>query len=158
MATNAQYLVFIGDDRIISFKNDGGTDIPKTLETTLGLNTPSIPTKGNRKITALVLVSLADPDADDQTLTLKVKVPAGIISGHIQKFDANSPQINYFPAVRVIPQTEECYNQRVVGTTEVGSENVAAQTVDVQITQLGNQTAELFVFLLELDWSHTIKN
>lgn len=159
MATTAQYMAIIGANRIVSFVNDDADVIPASLEAAIYTDTPGTPRVGNRKIVLLVAITTpnAGQDSPDSDLVLKVRVPAGVVAAHVQKFDANTPQLDYYPYVKVSSMNPNCYVERVSAAPLPTTENVANQTLDIGIQQLAS-AANSITFLLEIDWSHTIVN
>jgi len=161
MATYAKYLNIIGNERIVSFLNDIGDSIPKTLEADLGLRVPSNPPQGNRKIVLMVKVEGEEGvSPEDQLLHLKVKVPDGIIKNGVQKFTAETPQLDYYPAVKVAPnniEAEESFGG-VAARWDITADDVDNQTIDVLIELTNFAGPSWPLFTLEIDWSHSFIN
>lgn len=161
MTTYAKYLNIIGNERIVSFLNDNGDPIPRTLEDDLGLRTPSNPPQGNRKI--VIMVKVEGPEGvapDDQLLHLKVKVPDGIIKNGVQKFTANTPQLDYYPAVKVTPnnlEAEEGFGA-IAARWDTTADDVDNQTIDILIELSAFAGPSWPLFTLEVDWSHSFIN
>ena len=165
MATAAKYMPIIGANRIVSFVNLTPTAIPPTLEAEIYPNNPGVPQVGNRKIAIKVKIEPVvgqGAEADDLDLILKVKVPDGALSAPgVQTFDATTPQLDYFPRAKLIPQNMSSILRLAFATPIVGDEDVAAQTVDILIRQAAidpDPKEDLVIFVVEIDWSHSIIN
>jgi len=124
--TNAKYLCPIGRDRIVSFVSNNGAPVPEIMEQTYYNEAQNSggARKGNRKISALVEIYEEIPrQTDDTILKMTVKVPAGIISPHVQRFAASTPRLYYYPQVILSPYSLDFHPQGVWGEVEVGSED-----------------------------------
>ena len=171
MATVSQYMPLVGANRIVSLVNLFPTAIPPTLED-IYVNSGGVPQKGNKKVVIMVKIPVVDPgggpvpDPNDLTLTLKVQVPAGIIAAPgLQKFDASTPELSYYPQAKLIPQNGQCYNKFAFATPLLASGDPVAQTVDVSIILDPNappvappKKDPYCLFLVEVDWSHSVPN
>lgn len=163
--TKAQYLCPIGKDRIVSFTNQNGVAIPDNLESVLYDDTVGGTSRqGNRKISLLIAVdSSGEPIVEDKQLQLTVKVPDGILSpGAGQKFSAwtgptgpGTHRLDYYPQVKVSPYGQNAATMMISANVEVGLEDEDNQTVTVYIEHLN---AAQILFLVELDWSHSVIN
>lgn len=187
MPSVSEYMVLIGKERIVSLINAGGelppggtgVLVPETLEQNLYVKYPGVPQKGNKKIVVMVKIPVLDPGEgpapvpEDFDMVLKVKVPAGIISAPgLQKFTltdppaaTDTPELSYYPQVKLIPQNAQCYLKYPFATPKLASGDPVAQTVDVTIMTDLNSTPgpkakkDAFVlFLVEVDWSHSTPN
>ena len=165
MATAAKYMPIVGANRITSFVNLTPTPIPPTLEDEIYPNFPGVPQVGNRKIAIKVKVEPVigqGAEADDLDLILTVKVPDGALSAPgVQKFDAATPQLDYYPQAKLIPQNHSSIIRLAYATLMVGDENVANQTVDILIRQADidpSPKADAVLFLVEIDWSYSASN
>jgi len=187
MPTNAKYMTIIGDNRIVSLQNGAGVDVPKTLEYDLfagwgaGTTGEGDDQPGNRQIAIMMLLAPIWQEKkepvyeDDDSYILRVRVPQGIIAAPgIQRFVANTPlqatdtpRKAFFPQAYVIPQNATCRAVGLAATPIVASADQANQTLDIGITQFnvepvqpkqGPSYLNYLLFLVKVDWSHTIIN
>lgn len=162
--TDAKYLCPIGRDRIVSFVSNNGAPVPEIMEQTYYNEAQNSggAQKGNRKISTLIEIFPDEPrqEVDDDILKMTVKVPAGIISPHVQKFSANTPRLYYYPQVIVSPYSSGFHSEGVWGEVEIGSEDADEQTVEVWLHQ--TLPVEPLVtplrYLAQIDWSHSVIN
>jgi hypothetical protein len=163
MATTGQYLALIGGDRIVSFVNNAAPTpdpIPNDLDAPpLFPNGPGTPQKGNRKVVVMVASSSSSPEADDLYFRLTVKVPAGILNNPtLQKFAADTPETNYLPQVKLIPQSPDAAFCAAI--PEILESDPVNQTVTALIYNVSGPPKKkgAFIYLVELDWSHSVPN
>jgi hypothetical protein len=168
--TDAKYLCPIGRDRIVSFVSNNGAPIPEIMEQTYYNEAQNSggARKGNRKISVLVEIfpDIPRQDTDDTILKMTVRVPAGIISPHVQRFTANTPRLYYYPQVIVSPYSEIFHTEAV--WAEVGdlssvppvfNEDPDEQTVEVWLHQsLPKPLVLPLRYLAQVDWSHSVIN
>jgi hypothetical protein len=172
MPTNAEYVVLIGEERIVSVINDGGNGVavPKEDVTGGGQIQENHPDKGNRKIVMGLKIA---PDqggilVEDQQISIRVKVPDGLIRHNIQRFkfdlsnitpDTNNP-LDFVPFAKIFPQNAAAvaansYASYLAGLppNEIDEEN---QTLVIGV---GNDGGENLIILgLEIDFYHSISN
>jgi len=180
MPTSAEYLVIQGDERIVSIINDNGSGVavPKFDDTLGGILPPYQPDKANRKIILELFLSLEQGAirAEDQKISVRVKVPAGILRSHKQRFqfdftkdaDYNTSLFVFSPIIRIIPAEagppisavgSSVYDAKVFGAIAVSAPNVPDeedQSIIVRIVNQGGDAA--LAFYVEIDWSHSIIN
>jgi hypothetical protein len=166
MATTAQYFALIGKERIVSFVNSAAPTpdpVPDNLDQPPPVgampNGPGTPQKGNRKVVVMVTSSSSSPEADDLILRLTVKVPAGILNNpKLQKFAADTPEPDYLPQVKLIAQSPDAAFCAAIPDI-VGSDPVN-QTVTAIIYNIAGPPKKkgAFIYLVELDWSHSTPN
>jgi len=161
MPTQAIYSVLIGKERIVSIVNSNGVgvDVPEADPTVGGTQKANNPDKGNRKV--VLLFQVGSPIlAEDQAILLKVKVPDGVIRGHLQRFSydlANPPidnPLDYIPVPKVFPQSTGALSVYAVAQTI--NPEPADQVIGVTVFIPSGDDAAYF--FLELDWYHSINN
>ena len=182
MPTSAAYAVIIGEDRIVSAINDNGAGValPK-IDTTGGglLAEPKSRDKGNRKIILSIEVNLEEQSQEirpeDRNISIRVKVPAGIIRDRISRFKFDGLVVpgystnfkDYIPLMKVFPNTgtngaigtytiDAKVYATLGGITPPNAPDEETQTVVVSVRNGGG--ANPLAFILEIDWQHSINN
>lgn len=172
MPTSAGYVALIGEERIISVINDGGNGVavPKLDVTSGGLFPPNHPDKGNRKIILGFDIQLEQGAIrpEDQSISIRVKVPAGIIRNHLQRFKLNlaapTPEnsdnpLDFSPIARIVPQSGAVISARVFASlraTPPNEPDAETQTLVIGVENDGG--TDQLNFAVEIDFYHSINN